>query len=211
MLTRGDIYNNERVVKSRAYSLTVAAREPSIFNVIDKHRHRVKRKLVGKAISDKAMRGFEPTMIEQVDIFIRQLLASSHDSSPVNMTDCCKRLGMDIVGLLAFGFPLNMQTDPTYRFMLDGISLGTYQNNCFLQFPPLKKLGLHHLLPLLGFSQRIKYLRMMQHMISTRLSQDKHAKNDLYSFVVDHLDNTTDGMKTNELWSEALFFFPAGL
>lgn len=211
MLTRGDIYNNERVVKSRAYSLTVAAREPSIFNVIDKHRHRVKRKLVGKAISDKAMRGFEPTMIEQVDIFIRQLLASSHDSSPVNMTDRCKRLGMDIVGLLAFGFPLNMQTDPTYRFVLDGISLGTYQNNCFLQFPPLKKLGLHHLLPLLGFSQRIKYLRMMQHMISTRLSQDKHAKNDLYSFVVDHLDNTTDGMKTNELWSEALFFFPAGL
>lgn len=32
-----------------------------------------------------------------------------------------------------------------------------------------------------------------------------------YSFVADHLDNTVDGVPANELWSEALFFFPAGM
>lgn len=50
-------------------------------------------------------------------------------------------------------------------------------------------------------------------MINSRLSEEKHAKTDLYSFVVDHLDldNREDGLTTRELWSEALFFFPAGM
>ncbi|RYP01745.1 hypothetical protein DL764_006096 [Monosporascus ibericus] len=47
-------------------------------------------------------------------------------------------------------------------------------------------------------------------MISSRLSEDKHAKHDLYSFVADHLDDASNETKTNEIWSEALFFFPAG-
>ncbi|KAI0010008.1 cytochrome P450 [Xylariaceae sp. FL0662B] len=205
-----DIYNNERVTKSNVYLLTVAAGNPTVFNAVDRQTHRARRKLVGQAVTDKAMRAFEPTMTEQVDIFIDQLLASSRDSSTVNMTDRCKRLGMDIVGLLAFGYPLNMQTDPTYRFVLRGLAVGTYQNNSFMQFPLLKKLGLHHLLLIVGFAQRVKYKRMLQLMISTRLREEKHAKHDLYSFVVDDLDNAADGITASKVWSEALFFFPAG-
>ncbi|KAK7750393.1 hypothetical protein SLS62_007692 [Diatrype stigma] len=211
-----DIYNNERVTKSHVYELTIRGGKPNIFNVIDKQKHRVKRKCIGQAINDKAMRAFEPTMMEQVDIFIGQLLTSCQQqgtstSTVVNMTDRCKRLGMNIVGLLAFGFDLKMQTDPTYLFVIRGLSLGGYQNNCFMQFPSLKKLRLHALLVVAGYSQRIKYLRMLQTMVSTRLAEEKHAKNDLYSFVIDHIDDTTDdSMKISELWSEALFFFPAG-
>ncbi|KAI1105376.1 cytochrome P450 [Jackrogersella minutella] len=196
-----DIYNNERVTKSHVYQLTVTAGKPSIFNTIDRRRHRVKRKLIGQGISDKAMRDFEPPMIEQIDVFISQLHESSRKSSPVDMTERLKQLGADIVGLLAFGYALHMQTEPMNRF-----------SNSFMQFPLLKKLGIHHLLSLLGYAQRIKYLRLLRRMISTRLSQEKHAHNDLYSFVVDHLDNdnATDGVKPEELWSEALFSFPAG-
>lgn len=185
--------------------------KPSIFSTIDKQQHRLKRKLIGQAVNDKATRAFEPTMIEQVDIFIKQLMASSQGSSPVDMTERCKWLGMDIVGLLAFGFALNMQTDPTYRFVTRGLSVGTYQMNSIMQWPLLKNLGLHHLLLLVGYGQRVKYLDTLQTMISTRLFRGKHAKNDLYSFVADHLDNAADGITTSELWSEALFFFPAGL
>lgn len=91
------------MTKSHVYNLTITPGKPSTFNTIDKRKHRVKRKVVGQAVNDKAMRAFEPTMLEQVDIFIEQLLASAHDCSPVNMTERCKWLGMDIVGLLAFG------------------------------------------------------------------------------------------------------------
>ncbi|OTB09662.1 hypothetical protein M426DRAFT_316197 [Hypoxylon sp. CI-4A] len=207
-----EIYNNERVTKSHVYQLTVSAGKPSIFNTIDKQRHRVKRKLIGQAISDKALRDFEPTMTEQIDVFIRQLQVASRQADSVDMTERLKQLGADIVGLLAFGYPLHMQTDPTNRFVLRGLKVGAFQNNSFMQFPLLKKLGIHHLLPLLGYAQRMKYLALMRRMIGTRLSQEKHAVNDLYSFVADYLDkdNASDGVKTEELWSEALFFFPAG-
>lgn len=127
------------------------------------------------------------------------------------MTDRLKRLGMDIVGLLAFGFPLNMQVDPMYRFMIKGLSLGGFRAHCFMQFPPIRRLGFQHLLFIAGWFQRKRYGQMMQRMIRTRLSEDKHARHDLYSVLADHLDNTTtDGITTSQLWSEALFFFPAG-
>ncbi|KAI8963186.1 cytochrome P450 [Daldinia sp. FL1419] len=204
-----DIYNNERVTKSHVYKLTMRSNKPSIFSTIDKQQHRLKRKLIGQAVNDRATRAFEPTLVEQVDIFIQQLMVSSQDLRPVDMTERCRWLGMDIVGHLAFGFALNMQTDPTYRFVTRGLSVGTYQMNSIMQWPLLKNLGLHRLLLLVGLGDRAKYLHMLQTMISTRLSQEKHAKNDLYSFVADHLDNPADGITTSELWSEALFFFPA--
>ncbi|KAI0418237.1 cytochrome P450 [Xylaria grammica] len=214
-----DIYNNERVTKSHVYELTVTSGKPSIFNAIDRQKHREKRRLIGQAITDKAMRSFEPTMLDQIDVFIEQIqLASSsmsgtEGSQPVNITDLTKRLGADIVGHLAFGYALNMQTDPVYRFVLRGLAVGSYQNNTFMQFPMLKRLGLHNLVTILGgYASRMKYKDMLQKMITSRLSQEKHAQNDLYSFVVDHLDldGSKNGVKTSELWSEALFFFPAG-
>ncbi|KAI1394025.1 cytochrome P450 [Hypoxylon trugodes] len=205
-----DIYNNERVTKGNVYGLTVRSGKPSIFNAIDKRKHRNKRRVVGQAINDKAMRAFEPTMMDQIDVFLGQLLKSSHNSSPIDISDRSKRLGMDIVGQLAFGYALDTQTVPTNQFMIDGLKAGQYRNNCFMQFPFLKKSGLDYLVLLFaGASQRMKYLQLFQRMISNRLTQDKHAKNDLYSFVVDHLDDT-DGVPLSDLWSEALFFFPAG-
>lgn len=140
--------------------------------MLDKSQHRVKRKLIGQAVSDKAMRAFEPTMQEQVDILMGQLTECSEKSVSTNMTERFKRLGMDIVGLLAFGFPLNMQTDPTYRFVTRGLNVGGYQNHCFMQYPLLKKLGLHKLLVLIGKKQRNKYLQMLQLMIKSRLSEE---------------------------------------
>lgn len=166
--------------------------------------------VIAQAINDKAAHAFALTMIAQVDIFVDQLSVSSRDGRPVDMTDRCKRLGMVIVGLLAFGYLLHMQTDETNRFMLRGLSIGTWQNNSFMQFPLLKKLGMHHLLLLHGYYQRRMYKRTLQTMIRRRLSEEKHAQNDLYSFVADRLDNASDGMTTTDLWAEALFFIPAG-
>lgn len=155
------------------------------------------------------MRDFEPTMTEQIDVFLQQIREASQNSTPVDMINRITRLGMDIVGLVAFGFPLNMQTDPTYHFMNRGLNVGGYRAHCFMQFPLIKKFGFEHLLALASRGQRAKYVQMMQRMIGTRLSEDKHARHDLYSVAADHLDNPADGITTSQLWSEALFFFPA--
>ncbi|KAK7968020.1 cytochrome P450 [Apiospora aurea] len=80
-----DIYNNDRVTKSHVYRLTVASGKPSLFNIIDRRHHREKRKLIGHAISDKSLRAFEPTLVEQIDIFLRQLLVASRQPRPVEL------------------------------------------------------------------------------------------------------------------------------
>lgn len=145
VLTSLDIYNNERITKSHVYLLTSAAGNPSIFNTLDRHQHSIKRRLVGQAVNEKAMREFEPTMTEQIDVFLGQIQEASKTSTPLDMTDHLKRLGMDIVGLLAFGFPLNLQTDPTYRFMTKGLSLGGYRAHAVSTYQEarLAKLATH--------------------------------------------------------------------
>lgn len=212
ILTSTDIYNNGRVTKSKIYLLTSAPGNTSIFNTLDKRQHSIRRRLIGQAISEKAMREFEPTLTAQIDVYLQRIREASLSSKPVDMTIHLKQLGMDVVGLLAFGFPLNVQTDPTYRFMMRGLSVGGYRAHCYMQWPPLKHLGFLFLIA--GWSQRKKYVQMMQRMIGTRLSEDKHARHDLYSVVADHLDLNgsadVDSITTSQLWSEALFFFPAG-
>ena len=65
-----------------------------------------------------------------------------------------------------------------------------------------------------GWPQRKKYVQIMQRMLGTRLSENKHARHDLYSVVADHLDLAggadVDSITTSQFWSEALFFFLAG-
>ncbi|KAI0025048.1 cytochrome P450 [Xylariomycetidae sp. FL0641] len=207
-----DIYTNERTTKSHVYQLTIQANGvDSIFNAVDRKRHATKRRLIGRAVTDRAMRAFEPVMHQQIDIFLQGLSESARLSVPVDMTQFFKRLGLDIVGHLAFGFALNTQTDPTYRFIIDGIAMGNYRANCFMQLPVLKNRVLDSTLHLLSRSRRLGYLRALQHMISTRLGMEKHAKQDLYSSVADCIDaDGPDSILLSELWSEAVFFFPAG-
>lgn len=209
-----DIYNNDRVTKSRVYLLTLQANGvDSIFNCLDRERHRSKRKLISKVVSDRSVRLFEPTMKEQVHIFLGQLLVASQapTSCVVNMTERCKRLSLDIIGLLAFGFPLNTQTDDTYRFIIKGIAFGNYRANSLMQFPALKNRFLDLALHTLTRKGRLGYLKALERMISTRLAMDKDAKIDFYSLIADQVETSgPDSIRLTELWSEAVFFFPAG-
>ncbi|KAI0199308.1 cytochrome P450 [Astrocystis sublimbata] len=207
-----DVYNNDRVTKSHVYLLSLPpSGVDSIFNALDRRRHASKRRLVGRAVTERAMRGFEPIMTEQIDVFLKTLYQSSATSQPLNMSQKSKRLGLDIVGHLAFGFALNTQTDPRYRFISDGIALGNYRVNAFFQLPFLKNRVLDTVLHALSRSSRLGYLRALEHMISTRLSLDKDVKDDLYAAVADNINvEGPDSIKLSELWSEAVFFFPAG-
>jgi cytochrome P450 len=185
----------------------------SIFNCVDRDRHRSKRRLIAKVVSDRSIRLFEPAMKDQIQIFLQLLLASSQEpnSSPVNMSERCKRLGLDIIGLLAFGFPLNTQTEEEYRFIIKGVAFGNYRSNSHMQLPALKNFFLDGLLHTMTRKGRLGYLKALERMISTRLAMDKHAKMDFYSFIAEHIETgSPDSLRLTELWSEAVFFFPAG-
>lgn len=212
ILTETDIYLSERTNKVPSYLVTqIKSDTYSVFNCVDKGLHRIKRRMISKALSEQKMRQFEPIMMEHVNIFLKQLLKYSSAGEPVNMTDRCKRLGMDIIGRFGFGYSLNLQTEDTNYFVLPGMAGGSYRNNIYIQAPIVKWMGVEaYLLPSL-YSLRMKYFFLLKRLVKARLNEGKDAKEDLFSYVMDAKDpETGTKYRLSELWSEATFFFPAG-
>jgi cytochrome P450 len=208
-----DIYQSDRFFKSRAYLVSQPLPDTyNLFNVIDKGLHRTKRRLIGQGVNEKAMRDFEPLMAKHVDTFVRGLAQfTGSQSTPVDMTERCRWLGLDVIGELGFGTNLNLQEDSKNRFMVRGLETSNFRINLYIQYPLLKKCGMELLLfPYIATSQ-MKYYKMLRELIISRRNEDKHARKDLYSFVVDLKDpETGEGMRLRDIWTEAAFFMPAG-
>lgn len=184
----------------------------NLFNVLDKRLHRVRRRLVGEGINDRAMREFEPLMLAHIDTFVRELAKSCENETIVDMTDRCRYLGFDIIGELGFGTALDMQISPRNRFMLVGMDTSNFRSNLYIQFPLLKRAGMELLLYPFILTSQMAYYKKLRDLIITRRAEGKNARKDLYSFVVDAKDpETGEGMRLRDIWSEAAFFMPAGM
>ncbi|KAI1390248.1 cytochrome P450 [Hypoxylon trugodes] len=204
-----DIYLNSRVTKGHSYTKSqLRARYPSIINVIDKDQHRRKRKLIGQPLTERSMRSFEPTMESEIDVFLNLLLESAQPGHVVDMTERCQRLGVDIVGLLAFGFPLNTQTDEKFRFILNLMDSMAWRISTYMQLPALAPL--EKVLAWLGVRQVLRFGTAVQTIIQTRMAQEKNAHRDLYSMVADYIGKGQEGLYKDELWPEAILFITAG-
>lgn len=184
----------------------------NVFNVRDRDLHRSKRKLIGRAVTDQSMRSFEPTMITQVDTFLRLILDASKDTSrrAVNMSERLKYLGYDIVGFLAFGYPLKLQTEDTNRFIIQANAYGNFRLNAYMQWPLLRNLKVEALSMVFPSSLRVRLFNLIEKMIFTRLAQPRDARRDLYYHLSDELGTDIKGVRLGNLWTEAIFFVPAG-
>jgi cytochrome P450 len=166
--------------------------------------------MVSKALSEQKMRCFEPIMLDHVDTFLKQVLRSSQLDEPVNMTERCKRLGVDIIGQFGFGYALNTQTEVTNRFVLKGLAGVSYKSNVYIQAPVFQWFGLDLFFPRL-YALKMRYLVLLKRMVKTRLAQGKKPKEDLFSYLMYAKDPESDEkINLADLISEATFFFPAG-
>lgn len=155
------------------------------------------------------MRVFEPQMQRHIDSFLIELLRSSHEQEIVNVSPRCERLGIDVVGELAFGYPLNSQTDPTHRVIMEGLRTRSDRSSLYFFWPVLRFLetpfnlgrGRHILI---GFYGSLKT------MIGARMALPKDARHDFYSLASGSIGPGEPGLISKELWSEAVFFIGAG-
>jgi cytochrome P450 len=167
--------------------------------------------MISKALSDQKMRRFEPIILEHISIFLRQLLRAAEASEPVSLSDRVKRLGMDIIGQFGFGYSLNLQTEGTNSFVLPGMAGSGFRNNVYIQAPMVKRMGVEFLFPAL-YVLRMRYYFLLKRLVKGRLAEGKDAKEDLFSYVVDAKDpEMGTKIRLSEVWSEATFFFPAGM
>lgn len=99
--------------KAQIYSQTQFNPQVNIFGTLDRERHRQKRRIYGQVLSDRSLRVFEPTMNEDIEVFLRQLLNAQGEA--VNMSPAFERLATDIAGQLAFGQALKTQVEAKFR------------------------------------------------------------------------------------------------
>lgn len=206
LMTFADIYQNEVITKSVGYLATqYTPTSWFAFNAIDKNMHRVKRRFLSQVFADKSIRSFEPTMHEQVDIFLKQLATSD---GPVEMTHKLKRLALDVAALLAFGYPFKTQTEESHRFMLDSLMGRDYRVYLYMQLKWIPKYHLPMVLELPWIKTITRWRKLIRTMVTARTSQEVDALDDLYSFA-SHTASK-EGLSETEVWFEAFFLLIAG-
>ncbi|TRX96862.1 hypothetical protein FHL15_002168 [Xylaria flabelliformis] len=149
-------------------------------------------------------------MVKEIDTFIKHLFDLSKSDAPVNMTPMCRHLSYDTAAHLGFGCSLNLQTDPTNRFLPKAISIGNLRINICMNFPLLMKWRLHQrIADNVPNSLRDRFFEALNNMITARLSQPIHAKHDLCSFMAKSMGKEEQEPDRLDLVTEAVFFFPA--
>ncbi|KAI4596571.1 hypothetical protein KJ359_005327 [Pestalotiopsis sp. 9143b] len=205
-LTPADIYLNPSVGKAQIYRHTQFDVHTNVFGELDRERHRQKRKIYGNVLSERSLRAFEPCMAREVDMFLGQLMQSA--AQAVNVSPLCRHLTTDVAGQLAFGQPLKTQTEETNRIFPRAMVSMNAIVNIFMSWPILKKAW-----PLLRrFNKKngLAFSQAIRGIINKRKALPKDARHDFFSLVPTDADSLDEGLKSTELWAEAIFFLPAG-
>lgn len=126
------------------------------------------------------------------------------------MTPTLRYLGLNIAGLLGFGYDLALQTDDTHRYLADALTSGSYRVNIAIQFTLFARLKLGNIMKLFPNSLRNKLLGMIRTMVSSRMSRPAGAQYDLYAAFNNQLQKNNNEMKLSDIWTEGFFFFSAG-
>lgn len=177
-----------------------------VFNTLDIDQHRRKRKIISQPISQRSSQILEPVVLDQIDIFLRQLHLAAEKSDPVNIAQRTGYLSSDIIGYISFGYDLKTQTEELNRWLLWGLTFTAMRLNVYMQSPPIA--AIEPMVRLLGSSMRKRYLGILETMIGARTALDVDAKRDLYSFAANTMESGKG--RTSELWAESLFFITAG-
>lgn len=207
-----DIYTNPQVTKGQAYTQLRHGGKgvPNLLTTQDKEEHRRKRRIVGPVVSERSMRVFETDMMNQVDVFLAQLLHSSKQKDIVNMTPRCERLGVDIVGQLAFGYALKTQTNAEHRLMVEGMKTRSDRSTLYFFWGRLNFLEVFF--NLYEGTRNLEVLYgSIQKMIGARMAKPKDALHDFYAMTSKDIAPGEPGMVGKELWAEAVFFVAAGM
>lgn len=155
------------------------------------------------------MKSFEPTIEDNITVYLKQILKASRTSQPVNMSERVKYLALDIVTRLSFGYPLDTQTKEENRFVSKALAFGLYRGNIWHHVYFLSRLWVYRVFDWIFFESREKYSRLLDKMIRSRVARGPNGERDFYSFISE-LGTDPDNVRKGELWWEAHFLVVAG-
>ncbi|CRG92277.1 Trichodiene oxygenase [Talaromyces islandicus] len=215
-----DIYLNPRVAKGEPYNHGMfAAKNRNLIMTTDRVDHKKKLKVIATVLNERSMRIFQPKMVDRINEFLRKILTSSTASaaassssspdvsSPVNVLDLATYMTTDIAADLAFGHPLNTQSNPANRFFPKTLKEWSWRINFMMQFPPLRYYNL--LMLTLKYKQTAQTGKAVRDIVRTREAMDRYAFHDFYSIVIDEI-KLGNSFLESEMWPHATSFLAAG-
>ncbi|KAK6223894.1 hypothetical protein LQW54_000038 [Pestalotiopsis sp. IQ-011] len=184
---------------------------PHVLGTVDPEPHRMKRNVYGRVLSGQSLHRFEPTMRAEVDIFL-QKVRDAAEAGPVNMTPLCERLASDIAVQLGFGVDLKSQTEPENRVLIDIFLHMNTIHSVYMAWPAIR--ALNKIVMLFNMRKLLTAGEIIKSIIKKRAAiEENSGRHDFWAVAStshQESDSTTLLIEKSQVWSEALFFFPAG-
>jgi cytochrome P450 len=190
----------------------------------EKAHHARKRRVMGQAFSDSAMKGLEQyvlghvqDLVDRIDEAVKSAEPEKAQwSDPLDMASWCNWLVFDIMGDLVFGRSFGtMGEKPENRRGIFLLGRAARRNYTVAAMPALISTGLEKYLPVLRglYLDRCQYLAFGKKQVMERAKdgfQDDGRK-DIFSFLLHAKDpESGEGMPMPELWMEGNTLIVAG-
>ncbi|KAI9812638.1 MAG: hypothetical protein M1827_004627 [Pycnora praestabilis] len=188
----------------------------STLTMIDKHMHRPRRKMMSKALSDDALKVYEPEMVEHVNILLGLLGEGQRSdgwSSPKDMSAICMRLTLDVMCDFGFGQKVGLQTDRSLDYIPKALQNYSWRMGIYEQYPQLASLGVEKCASCFSYGLELKekFQNWSENFASNVLTRDGSKQQGQFSIIRDSKDAITGkGLSDLQLWAEGSFMMLAG-
>lgn len=198
----------------------------------EKAHHARKRRIMGQAFSDSALKGFEEYVVALTENLVTRIHSAtarpegekSRWSAPQDMASWCNWLVFDIMGELVFGRSFGtLGEKPENRRGIFLLGRAARRNYVVGAMPALLYTGLEKWLPILRglFLDRCQYLAFGKKQVMERTKEQgsgqpgsksgETGRRDIFSFLTTAKDpETGEGMPMSELWMEGNTLIVAG-
>ena len=235
-----DIYGFKANVGKADFYDAFAHPAHNTHNTRDKGEHARKRRVLAHAFSDSAVKEAEKYILANVRTFCdvigaggqacNALRASRRDggsevsdhsekyeksekwSAPVNMSDQCNYLAMDILGDLCFGKAFNMLETPENRYAIDLVGMAAHRHLICGTMRTMEKLGVEKVLFRKIVAGRTRYVQYSRSQLADRMALgDDTDRRDFFYYLLKAVDPETQrGFTKPELWGESNLLIIAG-
>lgn len=180
----------------------------NIASTTDKKVHARKRRIISHAMSEAALRSYEPTIIEKIELFCKQIQNPDTFGGPYkNMSRWFSYLTYDIMGTLTFSQSYDMLTKDDVHYIQPLIDSYQHSQVILGTEPKIEQWGLAPLLFLKIMDQNRRFRKYVDDQASHRIEMEKSGQSspDIFKLLLDHKDKDTgESMQFKELSDEAV-------
>ncbi|KIW36372.1 hypothetical protein, variant 3 [Exophiala oligosperma] len=180
----------------------------NLASTTDKVVHARKRRIISYAMSESAIRSYEPVILDKIRLFCKQLPdANTFGGEYKNMSRWFSYLTYDIMGTLTFSQSYDMLTKDDHHFIQPLIDAYQHSQVILGTYPKIEHWGLAPLLFLKIMSDNKRFRSYVDKQVSYRIKQEKSGNGpaDIFKLLLNHKDKETgESMGFKELSDEAV-------